>query len=207
MAEAYDALYHPAGRNIAVVGRHTRSSPYGIWLITNDGRNPKLITSATDAKQVRLLHWDNGGRELTFWAEHFDGDTYVHTLTIPGLDLSGGETTLHVKLADLQRNSQSAVVAGDCAAGTLTLSAPGGPSGHARFPVPTRDARLLSANGSIRFVATRASSCAGPEDLWVWPANGPAPVKIADGVSEAVMRTVAEAPFELPDDITARAPA
>jgi hypothetical protein len=167
-----------------------------------------LITAAPEAKQVRLLGWDSGGQELEFWAEHFDGDTYVHTLSIPGLVLSGGETAgPPVKLADLRRNAEGAVVTGDCAAGTLELSAPAGSSGPKRFPVATRDARLVSARGVSRFVATRSSTCDGPEDLWVWPSTGAAPFKVADGVSNTVMRTVADAPVELPDDITARAPA
>jgi hypothetical protein len=200
MSEAYDALYHPAGRNIAVVGRNTPSSVYGIWLITNDGRNPKLITSAIHAKKLRLLHWDNGGRELTFWAEHFDGDTYVHTLTLPGLGLSGGETDVPANLADLERNAPQGVVTGSCAAGTLKLSVRG-----TRFPVATHDARLVSGTGVSTFVATRASTCDGPEDLWAWPPSG-APFKVAEGVTTAVVREVADSPFELPADITARAP-
>ncbi len=202
MAEAYDALYHPAGRNIAVVGRPTHDSPYGIWLISNNGENPKLITSGEDAKRIRLLRWADGGNQLQFYAEHLDGAEHAHALQFPGLALSelvtSGSST---RLADLKRSSIGGVLSGDCAAGTARL---GIDEGGLAFPVSVRDIRLVLRSGR-NIVATRQSRCDGPEDIWDWRYLN-SPTKLAESVTNIAVRSRAAQPNELPDDITAQAP-
>jgi hypothetical protein len=210
MSEAYDALYHPAGRNIAVVGRTTPDSTYGIWLITNDGDKPTLVTRGEDAKRLRLLGWDSGGSLLNFYAEHLDGTEHLHTIGLPGLNLGDvaapGESA---RLAEAQVRVSGGYRRGDCETGSVALSldAPGGP---VTLDLAAKDARLISY-GNDSFIATRTDRCDGPEDLWGWrggsfAGKGTAPAKLVAGVTNIAVRYRSSPPLELPDDITAQAP-
>jgi hypothetical protein len=215
MTEAYDALYHPAGRNIAVVGRPTSTSTYGIWLISNDGANPTIITSGEEAKRIRLQRWDNyeGARTaLVFWAEHLDGERHLHSLLLPGLGLDnlGGS----VRLEDQQRSLPGDLPpTADCAPGPvkLEMSSAGMLGGLVTVPLSARTIRADVA-GRWGFAATRSTECVGPEDIWMWPLTSAArgekatPVRIASAVTNFAIRRVAGPGNELPDDITARAP-
>jgi hypothetical protein len=215
MSEAYDALYHPAGRNIAVVGRPTPSSTYGIWLISNDGENPKLITAGEDAKRIRLLRWlglEGNRQNLEFYAEHLDGSEHFHHLTLPGLGLGTGgiESETSNRLEDLLQNGTGGFVSGSCTAGTTSLSILSfeGSKHGVTLPRSVRDARLITQFGPLT-VATRSSACDGPEDLWV--ATGVigdivVPTKLVEAVTNIAVRSALGTPAELADDINAQAP-
>ena len=212
MAEVNDALYHPAGKNIAFVGRPEHSSPYGIWLMSNEGLAPKLITVGEDAKRIRLIGWEGGGQQLVFWAEHLDGQRHLHRLAVPGLTLADLERPgSPLELSDMQRNDTGALVTGACSEGSLHLSVADQSSPNfLAWPLKPRDARLvgiMQESSASAIVGTRATSCDGPEDLWSWAAElGTQPVLLAAGASNIAVRRQAPPPIELPDDITARAP-
>lgn len=208
--EVDDALYHPAGRAVVFVGRPTSDSTYGIWLMSNEGADPRLITKGEDAQRIRLLGWDEyGGSTLRFWAQHLDGSTHVHILNIIGLGLGedGGVSSVP-ELSALKNNDSRAEIGGTCAEGSLRLAVPTSTTNRT-WPGHQRDKRavkVLDDNSAI--VATRDAGCEGPEDLWWWQAapTSNAPVLLAHGVTDIAMRLIAAAPNELPDDITARAP-
>jgi hypothetical protein len=207
MAEAYDALYHPAGRNIAVVGRPTPASTYGIWLITNDGANPKLITGGEETKRIRLQRWENGGFALVFWAEHLDGAEHVHRLALPGLTLDDANPGTSTKLQAQDRHLPGDLPEVDCPAGDATLQLPL-VTGGKTVPVTARTIRTVRSTEWAFFFATRTSTCDGPEDLWAWNLGRSfeKPVKLAEGVTSLIVRDVVGAANELPDDLTAQAP-
>jgi hypothetical protein len=215
MAEAYDAIYHPAGRNVAVVGRPTPNSTYGIWLISNDGENPKLITSGEDAKRIRLVRWQGleGNRQnLEFHAEHLDGSEHFHHITLPGLGLGTGgiEFETSNRLEDLLQNGTGGFVSGDCMDGTKSLSIYSVQYSKLGFTLPRslRDLRLVTQNRLLA-VATRSTACEGPEDLWFASVDfgrEVVPVKLVEGATNIAVRSVLGTPSELPDDINAQAP-
>ncbi len=213
VAEADDALYHPAGKAVVFVGRPTKESAYGIWLMSNEGERPQIITVGEDAKRIRLLGWSSGGAVLDFWAEHFDGATHVHHLQLPGLVIQGGngdDDGTSTVLADVQRNDPSAVVTGNCEDRSLSVRVPGFSALVDAWPLKQRDVRVLSVddNRQIITVATRDSTCDGPEDIWRWERKSDpvSPKALARGVTGVSVREVARPPFELPADITGRAP-
>jgi hypothetical protein len=207
MAEAYDALYHPAGRNIAVVGRPTPASTYGIWLITNDGANPKLITGGEETKRIRLQRWENGGFALVFWAEHLDGAEHVHRLALPGLTLDDANPGTSTKLQSQDRHLPGDLPVAECPAGDATLELPLVTSGKT-VPITARTIRAIRNTEWAFFFATRTSTCDGPEDLWAWNLGRSLskPVMLAEAVTSLVVRNVDGPGNELPDNITARAP-
>ena len=209
--EADDALYHPAGKAVVFVGRPTTESQYGIWLMSNEGERPQIITVGEDAKRIRLLGWSGGGSSLRFWAEHFDGTTHVHQLQLPGLtiqdgNVDGGSTVL----ADVQRNHPDAVITGNCQDHSLSVKMPGFLGSVDAWPLKQRDVRILSVDddNQVITVATRDAACDGPEDIWRWERRSDplAPKRVARGVLGVSVREVALAPFELSADITGRAP-
>jgi hypothetical protein len=211
VAEADDALYHPAGKAVVFVGRLTEESPYGIWLMSNEGERPQIITVGEDAKRIRLLGWSGGGSLLSFWAEHFDGTTHVHQLQLPGLVIQegnsdGGSTVL----ADVQRNHPRAVVTGSCEDRSLAVRVLGFSALVDAWPLKQRDVRVLSVDDDhqVIVVATRDTTCDGPEDIWRWERRSDpvSPKLLARGVAGVSVREVALTPFELPADITGRAP-
>ena len=213
VAEADDALYHPAGKAVVFVGRPTNESPYGIWLMSNEGERPQIITVGEDAKRIRLLGWSAGGSLLTFWAEHFDGTTHVHHLQLPGLviqDGNGNGDVTSTVLGDVQRNDPSAIVTGNCADRSLSVRVPGFSELVDAWPLKQRDVRVLSVddNRQIITVATRDTTCDGSEDIWRWERKSDpvAPKLLARGVTGVSIRDIARSPFELPADITGRAP-
>jgi hypothetical protein len=213
VAEADDALYHPAGKAVVFVGRPTAESQYGIWLMSNEGERPQIITVGEDAKQIRLLGWSGGGGGLLdFWAEHFDGTTHVHQLQLPGLaiqDRYAGDGMSTV-LADVQRNDSRALVTGTCADHSLSVSVFGFEDPVNTWPLKQRDVRVLNVDDihQVIMVATRDTTCDGPEDVWRWErrGDGVSPNLVARGVTGVSIRKVAVAPLELPADITGRAP-
>jgi hypothetical protein len=212
VAEADDALYHPAGKAVVFVGRPTTDSQYGIWLMSNEGERPQIITVGEDAKRIRLLGWSSGGAQLDFWAEHFDGTTHVHQLQLPGLviqDRNPGDDGSTV-LTDAQRNDSRALVTGTCADHSLSVKVFGFAGPENAWPLKQQDVRILSVDDEhhVIMVATRNSTCDGPEDIWRWDRSGGrvSPELLASGVMGVSIRKVAVEPFELPTDITGRAP-
>ncbi len=205
VAEANDALYHPAGKAVVFVGRLTRESPYGIWLMSNEGERPQIITVGEDAKRIRLLGWSAGGSLLDFWAEHFDGTTHVHHLRLPGLVIEDYGDGTSTNLADVQRNHSRALVTGTCEDRSLSVRL-NGLFGRDAWPLKQRDVRVLSVDDDHQIVtmATRDTTCAGPEDIWRW--DPVSPTLVARGVTGVSVREIAPPPNELPDDITGRAP-
>lgn len=211
VAEADDALYHPAGKAVVFVGRPTTESQYGIWLMSNEGERPQIITVGEDAKQIRLLGWSGGGASLGFWAEHFDGTTHLHQLQLPGLTIQdgnvGGGSTV---LADVQRNHPGAVVTGSCEDRSLAVRVFGFSALVDAWPLKQRDVRVLSIDydHQVITVATRDTTCDGPEDIWRWERRSDpvSPQLLARGVTGVSVREVAMQPIELPADITGRAP-
>ncbi len=205
VAEANDALYHPAGKAVVFVGRLTKESPYGIWLMSNEGERPQIITVGEDAKRIRLLGWSAGGSLLDFWAEHFDGATHIHHLRLPGLVIEDYGDGTSTNLADVQRNHPRALVTGTCEDRSLSVRL-NGFFGRDSWPLKQRDVRVLGVDDEhqIITVATRETTCDGPEDIWRW--DSVSPKLVARGVTDVSVREVAPRPFELPDDITGRAP-
>jgi hypothetical protein len=154
-----------------------------------------------------------GNRQnLEFYAEHLDGSEHFHHIMLPGLGLGTGgiESVTSNRLEDLQRNGRGGVVSGDCAAGTTSLSILSfeGSKHAVRLPQAVRDVRLITQYLPL-VVATRSSSCDGPEDLWIAPGDlgdTVVPVKLVEGVTNIAVRSALGTPSELPDDINAQAP-
>ncbi|MGH2808330.1 MAG: TolB family protein [Actinomycetota bacterium] len=65
-----EAVYHPAGEHIAVVGER-RDGKYGIFLATNLGTDPQLLVVGEDAKRIYSLSFAPNGF-LYYAAEHED---------------------------------------------------------------------------------------------------------------------------------------
>ncbi len=78
--------------------------------------------------------------------------------------------------------------------------------GRDSWPLKQRDVRVLGVDDEhqIITVATRETTCDGPEDIWRW--DSVSPKLVARGVTDVSVREVEPRPFELPDDITGRAP-
>jgi hypothetical protein len=65
-----EAVYHPAGEHIAVVGE-AHDGTYGIFLATNLGTEPQLLVVGEDAKRIYSLSFAQSGF-LYYAAEHED---------------------------------------------------------------------------------------------------------------------------------------
>jgi hypothetical protein len=204
------AVYHPAGRAVTAVGT-SLDGTYGIWLATNTGATPKLITKAVTAPHIGELNWS--GNQLYFIADH--GDNWdVNVLQIPGLELSDGyNSKLPLSHLVVSPNGTYAVQEGDCHDGGQRQRAvvpvadgPGLPG-----PLGSLITRPVAAIDNSTLLVAASSTCGGPEDLWELRfdysrASWATPLLLVHDVGAVAVRALAPTPSELPTNIEARAP-
>ena len=73
--------YHPAGVEIAVSGVD-EAGVHGIWIARNDGTGAQRAVTSSAAMITMLTFGKSSGFLLSFVAEHDDGTTHLHELTL-----------------------------------------------------------------------------------------------------------------------------
>jgi hypothetical protein len=74
-----EAVYHPAGEHIAVVGEDGDGT-YGIFLATNLGTDPQLLVVGEDAKRIYSLSFSPAG--FLYYAAEHDDHNDVHGVSL-----------------------------------------------------------------------------------------------------------------------------
>jgi hypothetical protein len=204
------AAYHPAGKNIFAVGTSADGTK-GIYVASNRGANVRTVATLDDpSTNITGLAPDAGGTQLyVLHDEHTKWD--VHLIQFPSLLLttlySSDVPTSHLVIGTTP-GSPVAVQVGDCASSATHTVVPqwsqdaigaGTPLASASTsPIGFLDAHTVA-------VASRASGCSGPVDVWAVNQDGTA-VQLLAAVDSVAVRSAVTDFGELPADINAQAP-
>lgn len=190
-----EAIYHPAGEHIFVVGEDRRGR-YGIFLATNLGTDPQLLVIGEDARRIYSLTFSLSG-VLYYAAEHDDRhDVHGLSLSPTGtgkVDTSGLKTfysspdpIARVVVSQFYESGRFAVeVEGNssegCPSETLVWV-----NRSKTISVPDRPSRPVGwlPNGSLLYVAL-GTACDAAE-LYTW--GGKRSLLVADDVQAAAVR-------------------
>jgi hypothetical protein len=172
------AVYHPSGKRIVAVGTNAFGM-YGIWLATNRGENPILITSIDDpAVPATNLSFSADGTTLFFV------HGFVHGLFVPTLELGEyGTADRHEDHLTVSKiDNARAWTFGPCdSTGSVVMSTNLLPDvvdvrtieGSPFAGTATTLQPIGWLSGYRLVLAARESGCAGPADVWIWsPVDG-----------------------------------
>ncbi len=81
LGEHVAVAYHPAGVEIATIGIDDEGR-YGVWVSRNDGTEAQRVVTAEEATIKEVRFSESSGFFLSFIAEHEDGTTHLHELTL-----------------------------------------------------------------------------------------------------------------------------
>jgi hypothetical protein len=211
----HDAVaYHPDGTTFAVAGSGP-SGEYGIWIVANDGTDPRLLTFTSDSVIGEI--WFNADASALFFTAHHADESHVHFAPLQPIDIGDGEMVLgpnfeeglaplavsSVGISGLRASpagptNAAAFVTGECEGfvaiegedytwSAMTLGIGAVPVGFLDF----------DADGSQRLVVAESEDCSGPSDLVLYTigAGGDSPDRqvLRSGVELAAVRAPATA--------------
>jgi hypothetical protein len=205
LARTDEAVYHPAGKGIAAVGL-AEDGTYGIWLASNRGQNPKLITRIDDPTTPPTdLAFSADG--LSLWFIH----RALHVLLLQGLILDevGVEGREEDNLTVSTVESGVAYTTGPCD-GTGSIIAEDTDlrtAADSPFADGTTTLRPVGWLGGLRLViAARPSGCDGPADVWIWSSPAKTFERVGSNLSSVAVRIPQGPSQELPANIEQAAP-
>jgi hypothetical protein len=67
-----EAVYHPSGTQLAVLGETEKQAIYGMWLVTNEGKEPHLIVPTRDEDEFYGMQFSALGATLYYVDDQHD---------------------------------------------------------------------------------------------------------------------------------------
>ncbi|MDQ3940920.1 MAG: hypothetical protein M3238_06200, partial [Actinomycetota bacterium] len=193
-----EAIYHPAGEHIAVVGEN-HDGDYGIFLATNLGTDPQLLVVGEDARRIYSLSFSPLGF-LYYVAEHDDHfDVHGMSLQPTGTGdvttsplqtfYSSEEPIARVVVSQFRPVRRLAIEVGvdpdaTCPSKTVVWTNQTKPDGETLPGESTKPVGWLP-NGDLVYVTTDAE-CESTDDIFVW--SGDRATLLAQGVSAPAIR-------------------
>lgn len=177
LGEHVAVAYHPAGVEIATVGIDEEGR-YGVWVARNDGTEAQRVVTAEEAVITELSFSESSGFFLSFIAEHEDGTTHLHELTLVDAQGLAVRNEFDASIALETERSLSGIVAnpwsdeiavteGDC-------SDPEGPRARLPWgggiPAQLRDMPTEAVAWLPNFellLAAYPNGCDGIRELWI----------------------------------------
>lgn len=177
LGEHVAVAYHPAGVEIATVGLDDEGR-YGVWVARNDGTEPQRVVTAEEATISELAFSESSGFFLSFVAEHEDGTTHLHELTLVDAQGLTVRNEFDASIALETNRSISGIVANPWSDEIVvtegTCADPEGPRARlpwgGSIPAPLTDVATEAVAWLPDFellLAVYPEGCEGPRELWI----------------------------------------
>jgi WD40-like Beta Propeller Repeat len=205
LARHDEAVYHPAGTHVAVVGEDPEGN-YGIYLATNEGKNVRQLVAVTDAQEVYEPVFSHDGDTMFYVADH-GGRWDLHSFSLSSTPNAATEGQLATVAGFRERIDRVAVSAfaeyrvayrvGDCESGYRTFVHAGSRKYEAAPALTGAEPVGWLPNGDL-IVGSSSDPCAPDPSFDLYRARRNAHDLIVSGVTRPAIRAALPPPPDPP---------